>query len=167
MTFEVRDLLYSCRMQSKKKLSGLDVHKDTPVETLHTVLLGVIKYTWKSTMDALKTSHNMQMFETRLTSLNEEGLHIQRIRAEYIVGYRGALIGRQFKELKWNRPYSREKAAYPLPYLKEKKFWPTVSRVDDAFGDINLVVSAFVTFLSCNCLQSLQCDCPSVEELAS
>ena len=70
-------------------------------------------------------------------------------------------------DAEWNRPYSREKAAYPLPYLKEKKFWPTVSRVDDAFGDINLVVSAFVTFLSCNCLQSLQCDCPSVEELAS
>lgn len=31
----------------------------------------------------------------------------------------------------WNRPYSREKAAYPLPWLKEKKFWPSVTRVDD------------------------------------
>ncbi|KAI9669617.1 MAG: glycine decarboxylase subunit P [Alyxoria varia] len=31
----------------------------------------------------------------------------------------------------WNRPYSRERAAYPLPYLKHKKFWPTVTRVDD------------------------------------
>lgn len=39
---------------------------------------------------------------------------------------------------KWDRPYSREKAAYPLPWLKEKKFWPSVARVDDAFGDINL-----------------------------
>ncbi|EKD14369.1 glycine dehydrogenase [Drepanopeziza brunnea f. sp. 'multigermtubi' MB_m1] len=38
----------------------------------------------------------------------------------------------------WNRPYTREEAAYPLPYLKEKKFWPTVTRVDDAFGDMNL-----------------------------
>ncbi len=33
---------------------------------------------------------------------------------------------------KWERPYSREKAAYPLPYLTEKKFWPTVTRVDDS-----------------------------------
>jgi glycine dehydrogenase len=32
---------------------------------------------------------------------------------------------------KWERPYSRETAAYPLPWLKEKKFWPTVARVDD------------------------------------
>ncbi|KAF7130891.1 hypothetical protein CNMCM5793_003761 [Aspergillus hiratsukae] len=38
----------------------------------------------------------------------------------------------------WNRPYSRETAAYPLPYLVEKKFWPSVTRVDDAYGDQNL-----------------------------
>jgi len=31
----------------------------------------------------------------------------------------------------WSRPYSREKAAYPLDYLKEKKFWPSVTRLDD------------------------------------
>ncbi|KAF8469199.1 glycine cleavage system P-protein-domain-containing protein [Kalaharituber pfeilii] len=36
------------------------------------------------------------------------------------------------------RPYSRERAAYPLPYLRERKFWPTVTRVDDVFGDSNL-----------------------------
>ncbi|KAF2244330.1 glycine dehydrogenase [Trematosphaeria pertusa] len=38
----------------------------------------------------------------------------------------------------WDRPYSREKAAYPLAYLKEKKFWPAVTRLDDAYGDTNL-----------------------------
>lgn len=38
----------------------------------------------------------------------------------------------------WDRPYSREQAAYPLPWLREKKFWPSVARVDDAFGDTNL-----------------------------
>ncbi|KAF8848843.1 glycine dehydrogenase-like protein [Acephala macrosclerotiorum] len=38
----------------------------------------------------------------------------------------------------WDRPYSREQAAYPLPYLKEKKFWPSVTRLDDAYGDTNL-----------------------------
>lgn len=49
----------------------------------------------------------------------------------------------------WDRPYSREEAAYPMEYLKERKFWPSVSRVDDAFGDRNLV-----------------CSCPTVEELS-
>jgi glycine dehydrogenase len=38
----------------------------------------------------------------------------------------------------WDRPYTREQAAYPIPLLLEKKFWPTVTRVDDAFGDQNL-----------------------------
>ncbi|KAK0481698.1 glycine cleavage system P-protein-domain-containing protein [Armillaria novae-zelandiae] len=53
-------------------------------------------------------------------------------------------------EEEWSRPYSRRTAVYPLPWLLEKKFWPTVSRIDDAYGDLNLI-----------------CDCPSVEEVAS
>ena len=41
----------------------------------------------------------------------------------------------------WNMPYTREKAAFPLDYLRENKFWPGVRRVDDAYGDRNLVCS--------------------------
>ncbi|KAI0425392.1 glycine dehydrogenase [Xylaria sp. FL1042] len=48
---------------------------------------------------------------------------------------------------KWERSYSREKAAYPLPWLKEKKFWPSVARIDDTYGDLNLF-----------------CTCPPVED---
>ncbi len=39
----------------------------------------------------------------------------------------------------WNFPYSRQKAAFPLPYVTENKFWPSVRRVDDAYGDRNLI----------------------------
>ncbi|MDR0736645.1 MAG: aminomethyl-transferring glycine dehydrogenase [Zoogloeaceae bacterium] len=39
----------------------------------------------------------------------------------------------------WPRPYSREIAAFPLPWVKENKFWPAVGRVDDVYGDRNLV----------------------------
>ena len=39
----------------------------------------------------------------------------------------------------WNLPYTREKAVFPLPYIRENKFWPTVGRVDDALGDRNLI----------------------------
>lgn len=35
----------------------------------------------------------------------------------------------------WDRCYTRERAAYPLPWLKEKKFWPTVARLDDSKRD--------------------------------
>ena len=47
----------------------------------------------------------------------------------------------------WNYNYSRETAAFPLAWIKEQKYWPTVGRVDDAYGDRNLI-----------------CSCPSVEE---
>ena len=39
----------------------------------------------------------------------------------------------------WSLPYSRQKAAFPLPYVSEHKFWPSVRRVDDAYGDRNLI----------------------------
>jgi glycine dehydrogenase len=41
----------------------------------------------------------------------------------------------------WNYPYTRQHAAFPLPYIKENKFWPSVRRVDDAYGDRNLICS--------------------------
>ncbi|KAI8921627.1 glycine cleavage system P-protein-domain-containing protein [Entophlyctis helioformis] len=41
----------------------------------------------------------------------------------------------------WTRTYSRETAAFPTPILRKRKFWPTVSRVDDTYGDRNLICS--------------------------
>jgi glycine dehydrogenase len=49
----------------------------------------------------------------------------------------------------WDRPYSRERAAFPVPGLRDHKVWPTVARIDNAFGDRNLV-----------------CTCPPVEAYA-
>jgi len=39
----------------------------------------------------------------------------------------------------WNHKYSRQQAAFPLPYVKNNKFWPSVARVNDTYGDRNLV----------------------------
>jgi glycine dehydrogenase len=41
----------------------------------------------------------------------------------------------------WDLPYTREKAVFPLPYVKENKFWPSVRRIDSAYGDRNLICS--------------------------
>lgn len=49
----------------------------------------------------------------------------------------------------WNRSYSRQLAAYPLPYLKANKFWPSVGRVNESQGDRTLI-----------------CSCPPIEEYA-
>lgn len=50
----------------------------------------------------------------------------------------------------WNFNYSRKKALYPLDFVRENKFWPSVRRVDEAFGDRNLI-----------------CSCPSVESYSN
>jgi glycine dehydrogenase len=49
----------------------------------------------------------------------------------------------------WSHPYSREKAVYPVSWLKESKFWPSVGRVNSGYGDRNLI-----------------CACPPIEEYA-
>jgi glycine dehydrogenase len=41
----------------------------------------------------------------------------------------------------WDKPYSREKAVYPAPYVLANKFWPSVGRVDNTYGDRNLICS--------------------------
>ncbi|MBR8837468.1 MAG: aminomethyl-transferring glycine dehydrogenase [Stigonema ocellatum SAG 48.90 = DSM 106950] len=41
----------------------------------------------------------------------------------------------------WNHPYSREQAAYPAPWTRQSKFWPSVARIDNAYGDRNFVCS--------------------------
>ena len=42
---------------------------------------------------------------------------------------------------KWELPYTREDAAFPIEFVKNNKFWPSVRRVDDAYGDRNLICS--------------------------
>lgn len=39
----------------------------------------------------------------------------------------------------WDKPYSRETAAFPAPWVKQAKFWPTTSRVDNVYGDRHLI----------------------------
>ncbi len=41
----------------------------------------------------------------------------------------------------WDRPSRRELAAYPAPWLREHKFWPNVARIDNVYGDRNLICS--------------------------
>jgi len=42
----------------------------------------------------------------------------------------------------WSFPYTRQKAAFPLSWIRENKFWPASGRVDDAYGDRNLVCTS-------------------------
>jgi glycine dehydrogenase len=50
----------------------------------------------------------------------------------------------------WKHAYSRERAAFPAPWVRDHKFWPSVARIDDAYGDRHLV-----------------CTCPPMDSYAS
>ncbi len=52
--------------------------------------------------------------------------------------------------VEWNHPYSRQQAAFPQPLVSQAKFWPSVARIDNVWGDRNLF-----------------CSCPPVEDLQS
>jgi glycine dehydrogenase len=56
---------------------------------------------------------------------------------------------RQVTASAWDRPYSREQAAYPAAWLEEHKFWPAVARIDNVYGDRNVF-----------------CTCPPMDEIA-
>ena len=47
----------------------------------------------------------------------------------------------QIAKTEWNRPYPREKAAYPMAYVRESKFWPAVGRINNVLGDRTLICS--------------------------
>jgi len=57
---------------------------------------------------------------------------------------------REVTATEWVRPYTREQAAYPLPYLRDHKFWPATARIDNVHGDRNIF-----------------CSCPPVEDFDS
>jgi hypothetical protein len=78
--------------------TGLDPSQDTPVEILHTVLLGIVKYLWHN-LHTSWTEADQDLFTIRLQSTNIDGLSIPPIRAAYMIWYKNGLIGKHFKTL--------------------------------------------------------------------
>ena len=80
-------------------IPGLDIHKDTPTEILHTILLGIVKYYWGQVAFILDESHSLGTLQVHLDSLAKDGLGDVILVANYIIQYKGSLIGRHFKSL--------------------------------------------------------------------
>ena len=68
------------------------------------------------------------------------------VQAAVAAGMTGTASAAEVVASDWKHPYSREKAAFPAHWTREHKFWPSVKRIDNGYGDRNLV-----------------CTCPPVE----
>jgi hypothetical protein len=87
---------------------GLDPHLDTPVEILHTILLGFVKYFWRDVVhNQLGTNPlKKELLKTRLNSLDVSGLQLgQQLSGHTLVQYAGSLTGRDFRIIAQVAPY--------------------------------------------------------------
>ena len=76
-------------------IPGIDIHKDTPTKILHAILLRVVKYYWGQTAFILNKAHMLGTFQVHLDSLAKDRLGDMTLDADYIVRYKGSLIGQE------------------------------------------------------------------------
>lgn len=88
-----------------KKSTGVNIHLDTPTEILHTVLLGVVKYFWGQTIFLIEKAKLLDIFHSRLDSIERDALNAPSLNANYMCSYKGSLIGKHFKSLAQVMPF--------------------------------------------------------------
>ncbi|KAJ7902860.1 hypothetical protein B0H14DRAFT_2329467 [Mycena olivaceomarginata] len=87
------------KMNPLLDICGLDPSQDTPVELLHTILLGVIKYIWHHLNTDQWSDKDRHLLAIRMQSTDLTGLTVPPVRAGYMIQYKNNLIGKHFKTL--------------------------------------------------------------------
>lgn len=130
-------------------LSGLNAHQDTPVEILHVVLLGFVKYFWRDVIKNQLKDHQEKKDELaiRLSSLDVSGLGITRLPGKTLVQYAGSLVGRDFRAIAQVAPFALQGLVSPACF----DAWRSLSGIIPKIWqpEISDIVEYSVSWLLC------------------
>ncbi|KAK6992397.1 hypothetical protein R3P38DRAFT_2570511 [Favolaschia claudopus] len=138
------------------RIKGLDPHQDTPVEILHVILLGFVKYLWRDLVQLQlnKKEDKKALLMTRLSSLDVSGLGISPLAGRTLVQYSGSLTGRDFRAIAQVAPF----VVYDLVSDECFKTWQALSKlvpliwqpeIENIDSHIALLTAEIENFLLC------------------
>jgi hypothetical protein len=142
------------------RIKDLDPHQDTPVEILHVILLGFVKYFWRDAIARIKKS-DKEILISRLSSIDVSGLGISPLSGHTLVNYAGSLTGRDFRTIVQLAPFVLHGLLLP-EYIE---LWASLSSVvtlvwQPHIPDIEKYTvqleEAIKHFLDCTCNLTLQ-----------
>lgn len=137
------------------RIKDFDPHSDTPVEILHVILLGFVKYFWRDAIHRLKPDEKATLI-SRLSSLDTSGLGISRLSGTTLVTYAGSLTGRDFRVIAQVAPF----VLYDLLEKDLLECWNALGilvplvwqpKIENIDQHIQQITSAIVLFLDCTC----------------
>jgi hypothetical protein len=105
-------------------MKDLDPHQDTPVEILHVILLGFVKYFWRDAVARVKKA-DKDILISRLSSFDVSGLGISPLSGHTLVNYSGSLTGRDFRTIVQAAPFVLQGLLLP-EYIE---LWAALSSV--------------------------------------
>ncbi|ESK81655.1 hypothetical protein Moror_3234 [Moniliophthora roreri MCA 2997] len=136
------------------RLKGLDPHSDTPIEILHVVLLGFIKYLWRDvTQVQLKDKKaKLEELKHRLSSFDTSGLGFPTLNGNTLVKYSGSLVGRDFRCIAQVTPFVLHGMITPESYetwcclskLVPMIWQPVIEDIDEYCGQLKQEINAFL-----------------------
>ncbi|KDQ20801.1 hypothetical protein BOTBODRAFT_87505, partial [Botryobasidium botryosum FD-172 SS1] len=137
------------------RIKDLDPHLDTPVEILHVILLGFVKYFWRDAMARLKDDQK-EVLIARISSVNTIGLGFSALSGSTLVKYAGSLTGRDFRAIAQIAPFVLHgllendilECWIALARLMPLVWQPKIEKVADHVADVEKAIDYF---LDCAC----------------
>ncbi|KAJ6556962.1 hypothetical protein B0H10DRAFT_2371346 [Mycena sp. CBHHK59/15] len=142
------------------RIKDLDPHQDTPVEILHVILLGFVKYFWRDAVAQLKKKEDKETLIARLSSFDVSGLGISPLSGHTLVNYSGSLTGRDFRAIVQAAPFvlqgllSQERihAWAALSAVVTLVWQPEIKNLEPYIADLEAAIDHF---LDCTCRLTL------------